>query len=106
MSANLIKKDPGKQMRELRKPGVVVVTVPDWPDAWSGWRFSGGALVSPEGDRVTPERLRGLLWRQAQEARAAAWRARKERVCKVHDGLRQRVSSLSQQAAETPPGSG
>lgn len=36
---------------------------------WSGWRMAGTALVSPDGDRITPERLRGLLFRAAAEAR-------------------------------------
>ncbi len=29
---------------------------------WYGWRMAGRVLVSPEGDRIAPERLRGLLW--------------------------------------------
>lgn len=31
---------------------------------WAGWRMAGHELVSPDGDRVRPERLRGLLWRE------------------------------------------
>lgn len=62
------------------RDNVVIVPVPDWPEAWRGWRFSRGCLVSPDGDKFTPERLRGIGWRQAQEARAAARRARDKRV--------------------------
>lgn len=44
---------------------------------WAGWRLAGRDLVSPEGVRVSPERLKGLMWRQEQEARIAASRERK-----------------------------
>lgn len=63
-------------MRKDHTPSVAIVRVPEWPDSWPGWRFSGDRLVSPDGDRITPERLRGILWRQASEARLAALRAR------------------------------
>ena len=43
--------------------------------AWSGWRMAGRDLVSPDGDRINPQRLRGLLFRQAGEARIAKARA-------------------------------
>lgn len=36
---------------------------------WAGWRLAGRDLVSPDGDRINPQRLRGLLFRQAAEAR-------------------------------------
>lgn len=41
------------------------------PQPWNGWRFAGRELVSPEGDRIAPERLRGLLWREAGEKRVS-----------------------------------
>lgn len=31
---------------------------------WSGWRMAGRFLVAPDRERITPERLRGLLWRE------------------------------------------
>ena len=37
---------------------------------WSGWRMVGRELVSPDRDRITPERLRGLLLRAKIEATA------------------------------------
>lgn len=37
--------------------------------AWAGWRMAGRVLVSPDGDRISPERLRGILWREAARAR-------------------------------------
>ena len=54
---------------------------------WSGWRMAGRELVSPEGDRITPERLQGLLWRQAAEARRDAAQARNEARKAGHRGL-------------------
>lgn len=38
---------------------------------WSGWRIAGRELVSPDGQRISPERLRGLLFRESSEARIA-----------------------------------
>lgn len=38
---------------------------------WSGWRLRGRWLVSPEGERINPERLRGILFREAGEQRVA-----------------------------------
>lgn len=60
-----------------RTPTVAIVRVPDWPDAWAGWRFHNDRLIAPDGLRITQERLRGLMWRQDSEARLAALRARK-----------------------------
>ena len=64
------------------------------PEPWAGWRFAGRVLISPEGDRISPERLRGILWTEAQTARTAARRTEQERVCRVASGLRDRVSRL------------
>lgn len=36
---------------------------------WSGWRMAGRVLVSPDGERISPERLRGILWRESMERR-------------------------------------
>lgn len=36
---------------------------------WAGWRLRGRWLISPEGDRINPERLRGILFREANEKR-------------------------------------
>ncbi|MEN5101976.1 DUF3653 domain-containing protein [Stenotrophomonas sp. TWI809] len=30
---------------------------------FSGWSIRGNYLVSPDGDRMTPERIAGLAWR-------------------------------------------
>lgn len=65
-------------MRKDRLTNLPVVRVPDWPDAWHGWRFAADRLVAPDGSRITQERLRGLLWRQDSEARLAKLRATRE----------------------------
>lgn len=46
--------------------------------SWSGWRFAGRDLVAPDGQRINPERLRGLLMRDAAELRLAGFRSRRE----------------------------
>lgn len=43
---------------------------------WSGWRLAGRDLISPDGDRINPTRLRGLLFRVDAEARIARARAK------------------------------
>ena len=50
----------------------------DVPSAWAGWSFSanGKHLVSPCRDRITPERLAGLLWLDTMELQRAGLRTR------------------------------
>lgn len=36
---------------------------------WAGWRLRGRWLISPEGDRINPQRLRGLMFRESHEQR-------------------------------------
>lgn len=43
----------------------------DFEDEWYGWRLRGRYLVSPDGQRMTQERLRGLQWRDQMELRLA-----------------------------------
>lgn len=38
---------------------------------WAGWRLAGRDPVSPDRQRISPERLRGLLFRDASEKRLA-----------------------------------
>ena len=48
---------------------------------WTGWRLAGRDLVSPDGTRFSPQRLRGLAWRQDASTRlerAAARNAKKK----------------------------
>lgn len=44
---------------------------------WAGWQLRGRDLVAPDGQRISPERLRGLLWRQESEDRVARAAARR-----------------------------
>lgn len=41
----------------------------DFGGLWLGWRLRGRDLISPEGDRVNPRRLAGLLWVEQQRRR-------------------------------------
>lgn len=47
---------------------------------WAGWRLAGRDLVSPDGDRISPERIRGILWRETLEIRRSGSAQRKKRV--------------------------
>ena len=38
---------------------------------WTGWRFAGRDLVSPDGDRINAERLRGMLFFESLRRRYA-----------------------------------
>lgn len=43
---------------------------------WAGWRLRGRILISPDGDRINPERLRGILFRESGDARVRKAQAR------------------------------
>lgn len=43
---------------------------------WAGWKQRGRYLISPCGDRISPERMKGVLWRIDQETRLTAVRNR------------------------------
>ena len=49
----------------------------DLTGAWSGWKVRGQHLVSPDGQRISPERFRGLLWRDEMELRRAGFASRR-----------------------------
>lgn len=40
---------------------------------FAGWSLRGNYLVSPHRDRMTPERLAGLAWRDQMELRLAGY---------------------------------
>lgn len=50
----------------------------DFTGPWQGWRLRGRDLVSPDGDRISPERLKGIAWRMQAEARRDSARAKRE----------------------------
>lgn len=81
--------EPSRMQRRLNPDAPQIVEIrTDIPAAWAGWSFSanGRHLVSPERDRITPERLRGLLWRDAMELRRAGLRSRSEAEKRVLRG--------------------
>jgi hypothetical protein len=49
----------------------------DFEDEWYGWRLRGRHLVSDDGQRMTIERLRGLMWRDKMELRLAGYASRR-----------------------------
>lgn len=49
----------------------------DFDGEWYGWRLRGRHLVSEDGQRMTVERLRGLMWRDAMELRLAGYASRR-----------------------------
>lgn len=59
---------------------------------FAGWSIRGNYLVSPDGDRMTPERLAGLAWRDQLELRRAGYASRrKAEAGKGKSGQRQMV---------------
>jgi len=49
----------------------------DFDGEWYGWRLRGRHLVSDDGQRMTPQRLAGLLWRDKMELRRAGFASRR-----------------------------
>ncbi|WP_342315391.1 hypothetical protein [Lysobacter sp. FW306-1B-D06B] len=48
------------------------------PDGeWSGWQLRGRHLVSEDSQRMTVERLRGLMWRDKMELRLKGYASRR-----------------------------
>ena len=50
----------------------------DPDESWYGWRIAGRWLVTPDRQRISPERLRGLLWRDEMELRLAGYASRRQ----------------------------
>lgn len=73
----------------LRKDAPAIVAIPtDVPEPWAGWHFSasGRHFVSPDRQKITPERITGLLWRDAMELRRAGLKSRREAEKRVLQG--------------------
>lgn len=49
----------------------------DFEDEWYGWRLRGRHLVSADGQRMSIERLRGLMWRDKMELRLKGYASRR-----------------------------
>lgn len=50
----------------------------DFTGQWYGWKLRGRHLVAPDGQRISQERLDGLLWRDAMELRLAGYSNRRQ----------------------------
>ncbi len=57
----------------------------DLPAPWAGWKLRGAVLVSPDGDRINVQRLRGLLFSESLRKRKTAPEGR--RVVSIKSGL-------------------
>lgn len=49
----------------------------DLSSHWAGWKLRGRWLISPDGHRLNPERLRGILFREDGEARVTKARTKR-----------------------------
>ena len=54
---------------------------------WHGWSLRGRYLVTPDRQKITPERLRGILWRQELES----WRDQQRAKRTAYEGRPVRV---------------
>jgi len=70
------------------RPHVITVQT-DVPDSWPGWRFTpnGRYLVTPDGDQLTPERIRGIAWRESMELRLAGYASRRQAEKRVRQQM-------------------
>lgn len=54
---------------------------------WAGWRMAGKDLVGPDGARISPTRMRGILFRLEAEERLTRARARNAKANAVRRQL-------------------
>lgn len=61
----------------------------DVPSQWAGWSFSacGRFLIGPNRQRITRERMEGILWRDEQELRRAGLKSRRKAEKAGHRGM-------------------
>lgn len=74
--------------RSLTSGPVIMAIETPVPTSWAGWGFSdsGRYLMSPDRQKITPERLAGLLWRDSMELRRAGLKSRREAEKPVRRG--------------------
>lgn len=48
------------------------------PEPFSGYRVHSRYIIDPKGQRITPERLKGILWRDEMELRRAGYAYRRK----------------------------
>lgn len=76
-------------MQRRLDPAVTIIEISTpVPETWAGWGFSdsGRYLMSPDRQKITPERLAGLLWRDSMELRRAGLKSRREAEKPVRRG--------------------
>lgn len=59
---------------------------------WAGWKLRGAWLISPDGDRINPLRLRGLLFAEAGQRRVSKAKQKaglQGEVVELRQGLRE-----------------
>lgn len=54
---------------------------------WAGWRMAGKDLVAPDGSRISPTRMRGIMFRMDAEERLQRARARRDKANAVRRQL-------------------
>lgn len=73
-----------KHGHRFTEPGCQFLKRPSHAD-WLGWKQRGRYLVSPDGQRISPERMRGIIWRMDAETHRDNARARNAKA-KVSQG--------------------
>jgi hypothetical protein len=63
----------------------------DFEDEWYGWRLRGRHLVSDDGQRLTIERVRGLMWRDKMELRLKGYASRRAAEEARHSAHRPKI---------------
>lgn len=81
--------DCAKALHERVTQNHVALTGP-----WAGWRLAGRDLVAPDGQRINPQRLLGLMWRDAQELRLAGYANRRKAEAKPRQSVKVVVVDL------------
>ena len=66
------------QPDEINRVQPNLIKKSDLTGEWYGWRVRGRYLVSADGQRIPQERLRGLLFRDANELRLAGFESRRK----------------------------
>jgi hypothetical protein len=72
----------------------------DLDGEWYGWRLRGRHLVSDDGQRMTLERLRGLMWRDKMELRLKGFASRRAAEAREAASRRQLVKVVGIDLAE------
>ena len=62
---------------------------------WAGWKLRGKWLISPDGERINPLRLRGILFREDGEKRVSIATRRRSGlqgvVVELREGFRKTI---------------